>query len=130
MILTQLQNVSRSFDANVLLEKSNMVIQDTSKIALVGPNGAGKSTLLKMIVGELLPDDGEITKKKGLTLGYLSQNSNLDSELTIYDEMVKVFQYLKDMEQQLHRYENQIANFQGDFASKEYEQLVGKHCCI
>ncbi|KRN88425.1 ABC-F family ATP-binding cassette domain-containing protein [Ligilactobacillus ceti] len=124
MILMQLQQVARHFGADVLFDKVNLDIKDDSRIALVGRNGAGKSTLLKMIVGESEPDEGQIIRKKGLTIGYLSQDTNLQSDKTIYAEMLSVFTYLQEMEQQLHHYEQQIADPNADHTSAAYEQLL------
>lgn len=127
MIILQAQQVARIFGADTLFDNVNMQIQDNSRIALVGSNGAGKSTLLKLIIGENLPDEGQISQKKGLTIGYLSQNTGLDSDNTIYQEMSDVFQYLKKMEQQLHKYEAQIADPNADHQSAAYQQLLTRY---
>ena len=105
MILLQAQQVARHFGADVLFENIDLDIQEHSRIALVGKNGAGKSTLLKMIIGEQAPDEGQIVTKKGLTMGYLAQNTGLESDKTIYEEMLSVFDKLRQMEQDLHKLE-------------------------
>lgn len=63
MILLQVQNVERLFGSDVLFQKVNLDVQESSRIALVGRNGVGKTTLIKMIVGLQSPDNGQITKK-------------------------------------------------------------------
>ena len=103
MLLLQAQHVARHFGADVLFEDVNLDIQDHSRIALVGRNGAGKSTLIKMIIGEQEPSEGQIVKKKGLSIGYLAQNTGLESDQKIYDEMESVFQPLIEMETQIHQ---------------------------
>ena len=70
MILLQVQQVARYFGADTLFENVSLDVSDNSRIALVGRNGVGKSTLLKMIIGNESPDAGQITKKKGLTIGW------------------------------------------------------------
>ena len=126
MILLQAQNVARYFGADVLFENINLDIQDNSRIALVGRNGVGKTTLLKMIVGETEPDAGEIVKKHGITIGYLAQNSGLESSRTMLAEMESVFTYLKEMEQQIHSLEEKMADPQLA-GSPEYEQILRRY---
>ena len=87
---------------------SNPVLLDHEKAAIVGINGAGKSTLLKIITGIEPADTGLVTLAKDKTLGYLSQQQNLNSDNTIYDELLSVKQYILDMEAQLRSIENQM----------------------
>jgi len=110
MILLQTLNISKSFSANPVLSNVNMVLQSRERVALVGVNGAGKSTLLKIITGQMLPDEGEIQKAKDTTLGYLAQDSGLDTERTIWEEMMTVFEHFKEREKELRRIERQIAD--------------------
>lgn len=127
MILLQAQHVARHFGADVLFENIDLDIQENSRIALVGKNGAGKSTLLKMIIGEQAPDEGQIVTKKGLTLGYLAQNTGLESDKTIYEEMLSVFEPLRQMEAQIHRLEVEIADPNADHTSANYQQLLKRY---
>ena len=124
MLLLQAQHVARHFGADVLFEDVNLDIQDHSRIALVGRNGAGKSTLIKMIIGEQEPSEGQIVKKKGLSIGYLAQNTGLESDRKIYDEMESVFQPLIEVENQIHQLESQIADPNADSESAAYQQLL------
>lgn len=126
MLLLQVQQVARIFAGDPLFENVDLNIQDNSRIALVGPNGAGKSTLIKMIIGENEPDKGQIVGRKGLTIGYLAQDTGLESEDTIYDEMLKVFSGLIAMEKQIHNLENQIAASQ-DHNSSSYQALLKQY---
>lgn len=114
----------RHFGADVLFEDVNLDIQDNSRIALVGRNGAGKSTLIKMIIGEQEPSEGQIVKKKGLSIGYLAQNTGLESDKTLYDEMESVFQPLIEMEKQIHDLEAKMADPNADSESAAYQQLL------
>lgn len=123
MILLQVQQVARYFGADTLFENVSLDVSDNSRIALVGRNGVGKSTLLKMIIGNESPDAGQITKKKGLTIGYLAQNTGLESDKTIYAEMLSVFERLQIMEKNLHEMEAKIA----DHSSSAYSQLLNQY---
>ncbi|WP_382385412.1 ATP-binding cassette domain-containing protein [Ligilactobacillus acidipiscis] len=126
MLLLQVQQAARIFAGDPLFQNVNLNIQDNSRIALVGPNGAGKSTLIKMIIGENEPDEGQIVSRKGLTIGYLAQDTGLESEDTIYNEMLKVFAGLIEMEQQIHELENKIASSQ-DHESTSYHSLLKQY---
>ncbi len=127
MILLQVQQVARYFGADTLFENVSLDVSDNSRIALVGRNGVGKSTLLKMIIGNESPDAGQITKKKGLTIGYLAQNTGLESDKTIYAEMLSVFERLQIMEKNLHEMETKIADPGADHSSSAYSQLLNQY---
>lgn len=127
MILLQVQQVARYFGADTLFENVSLDVSDNSRIALVGRNGVGKSTLLKMIIGNESPDAGQITKKKGLTIGYLAQNTGLESDKKIYAEMLSVFERLQIMEKNLHEMEAKIADPGADHSSSAYSQLLNQY---
>lgn len=101
-------NISKSFGTDVIIKSCSFNIEDHEKAAIVGINGAGKSTLLKIITGIEPADTGLVTLAKNKTLGYLSQQQNLNSDNTIYDELLSVKQYILDMEAQLRSIENQM----------------------
>lgn len=101
-------NISKSFGTDVIIKSCSFNIEDHEKAAIVGINGAGKSTLLKIITGIEPADTGLVTLAKDKTLGYLSQQQNLNSDNTIYDELLSVKQYILDMEAQLRHIENQM----------------------
>ena len=101
-------NISKSFGTDVIIKSCSFNIEDHEKAAIVGINGAGKSTLLKIITGIEPADTGLVTLAKDKTLGYLSQQQNLNSDNTIYDELLSVKQYILDMEAQLRSIGNQM----------------------
>ena len=101
-------SISKSFGTDVIIKSCSFNIEDHEKAAIVGINGAGKSTLLKIITGIEPADTGLVTLAKDKTLGYLSQQQNLNSDNTIYDELLSVKQYILDMEAQLRNIENQM----------------------
>lgn len=110
MILLQVQHVARYFGADVLFENIYLEIQENARIALVGRNGAGKSTLLKMIADVEQPDAGQIIKSKNVTIGYLAQNTGLDSASSIWDEMLKVFEPVIQLEKEMRQTEIQLGD--------------------
>ncbi|MGL4953701.1 MAG: ATP-binding cassette domain-containing protein, partial [Culicoidibacterales bacterium] len=101
MIILQANGLAKSFVGETLLENINFEVQTGERIALVGRNGAGKSTLLKMILGKITSDTGSVMIPKQIKIGYLDQHTGLDSNQTIWDELMLVFTDLKKMEQEL-----------------------------
>lgn len=110
MILLQVQQISKYFGAEMILDNIKLEVKTNDRIALVGRNGAGKSTLLKIIAGELSYDGGTISKPKQVKIGYLAQSAPLESERTIWAEMLTVFTELQQMERQLREIELKIAD--------------------
>ncbi|MCU5132630.1 ABC-F family ATP-binding cassette domain-containing protein [Bacillus cereus] len=108
--------------ANIKLE-----VQTKDRIALVGRNGAGKSTLLKIIAGELSHDGGEIIKPKDVSIGYLAQNTGLETSLTIWDEMLTVFTHLQQMETKLRRLEQEMGKEENFSNEAIYERLLADY---
>lgn len=82
-------NITIKYLDKVLFKDASFVINDTDKIGLLGINGAGKSTLIKAILGEVELDNGIISKKKDLKIGYLPQESNFDEFDTIFEAFNK-----------------------------------------
>ena len=126
MIILQANKIERSFAGEVLFDKINLQVDERDRIALVGKNGAGKSTLLKILVGEEEPTSGEINKKKDISLSYLAQDSRFESENTIYDEMLHVFDDLRRTEKQLRQMELEMGEKSGDDLNKlmsDYDRL-------
>ncbi|HES5870257.1 TPA: ABC-F family ATP-binding cassette domain-containing protein [Streptococcus pyogenes] len=113
MIILQGNKLERSFPGDVLFQNISLQVDERDRIALVGPNGAGKSTLLKLLVGEETPTSGEVNTKKDLTLSYLAQNSRFESDQTIYEEMLKVFEALRQDEKRLRQMEMDMATVSG-----------------
>ena len=126
MIILQANKIERSFAGEVLFDNINLQVDERDRIALVGKNGAGKSTLLKILVGEEEPTSGEINKKKDISLSYLAQDSRFESENTIYDEMLHVFDDLRSTEKQLRQMELEMGEKTGAELNKlmsDYDRL-------
>ncbi len=126
MIILQANKIERSFAGEVLFDNINLQVDERDRIALVGKNGAGKSTLLKILVGEEEPTSGEINKKKDISLSYLAQDSRFESENTIYDEMLHVFDDLRRTEKQLRQMELEMGEKSGadlDKLMSDYDRL-------
>ncbi|MEG0397119.1 MAG: ATP-binding cassette domain-containing protein, partial [Oscillospiraceae bacterium] len=109
-MLITMQNLAKSFGAEIVLTNVNAVIQREDRIGMIGENGAGKTTLLKIICGELQPDSGEISFARDLVLGYLEQNSKLDVKRTVWQEMENAFEPVLDAMQKMKALEKQMEN--------------------
>lgn len=116
-------NISKSFGTDIIIKSCSFNIEDHEKAAIVGINGAGKSTLLKIITGEEPADTGIVTLAKDKTLGYLAQQQDLQSDRSIYDELLSVKQYILDMESELRRIEAAMNSASGD----ELEALMNRY---
>ena len=116
-------NISKSFGTDIIIKSCSFNIEDHEKAAIVGINGAGKSTLLKIITGEEPADTGIVTLAKDKTLGYFAQQQDLQSDRSIYDELLSVKQYILDMESELRRIEAAMNSASGD----ELEALMNRY---
>ncbi|GLB61966.1 ABC-F family ATP-binding cassette domain-containing protein [Cytobacillus sp. NCCP-133] len=127
MILLQVNQLSKNFAADPILTNIKLEVQTRDRIALVGRNGAGKSTLLKIIAGQMTYDSGDIIKPKEVTIGYLAQNTGLESDLSIWDEMLTVFEHLQKKEKQLHRLEDQMSDPDAMNNPEAYERILKEY---
>lgn len=126
MILLQAQNITKNFGTKKLFSNVSFEIQDNSRIGLVGRNGVGKSTLLKIISDQESYNSGNIALKKDTNIGYLAQDSGLNSDNQIFLELEKVFDYLKEQEKRMHALEEKLADPNADDYEdilKQYDQL-------
>lgn len=121
------QNISKAFHEQSVLSGVSFHIEDQEKAAIVGINGAGKTTLLRIIIGEQTPDEGIVTFAKDKTFGYLAQNQNVDSEKTIYDELLSVKADVIAMEEKIRETELSMKNLSGrelDLLMESYTRLM------
>lgn len=107
------QNISKAFNEQPILQNVSFHLEDYDKAAIVGINGAGKTTLLRIIVGEQPSDEGIVTLSKGKTLGYLAQNQDVNSENTIYDELLSEKADIIEMEQNIRKMEQSMKQVTG-----------------
>ncbi|AND05908.1 ABC transporter ATP-binding protein [Bacillus thuringiensis serovar palmanyolensis] len=127
LILLQVNGLSKLYGAETILANIKLEVQTKDRIALVGRNGAGKSTLLKIIAGELSHDGGEIIKPKDVSIGYLAQNTGLETSLTIWDEMLTVFTHLQQMETKLRKLEQEMGKEENFSNEAIYERLLADY---
>ncbi|RKN82204.1 ABC-F family ATP-binding cassette domain-containing protein [Paenibacillus ginsengarvi] len=126
-MLLQVNGLSKHYGTTTVLTNISMQIQERDRIGLVGVNGAGKSTLLKVIAGEMSHDEGEIFRSKEARIGYLAQNSGLQSDRSIWDEMMSVFAGLLEAERELRELEARMSDPQLAANGKAYEDLLHRY---
>lgn len=127
VIVLQVNQLYKSYIADEILSGVKLEVQHRDRVALVGRNGAGKSTLLKIIAGQLSYDSGEIIMPKGIKLGYLDQHAGLESDLSIWDEMMTVFEPLKQLEQQIRSLELQMAEPTIYENAERYQKITAEY---
>ncbi|MGN1147371.1 MAG: ABC-F family ATP-binding cassette domain-containing protein [Lachnospiraceae bacterium] len=116
------QNIGKAFLENTVLSNVSFHIEDHEKAAIVGINGAGKTTLLRIIVGEMAADTGQVILAKGRTLGYLAQDAGLNSDNTIYDELLSVKEELIILETRMRETEKAMKEADEKVLSSLMEQ--------
>lgn len=117
-------NIQKAYGIEVIIDKVSFHIEEKEKAAIVGVNGAGKTTLFKIITGEITADKGEVMIPKDCTMGYMAQNQQIDSEQTIYDEMLSVFAPLLELEGRMRDMEQKMALLEGKELSAFMEQYA------
>ena len=129
MVLLSLSAVRKAFGTNEVIRDATLALQEGERLGLVGVNGSGKTTLLKIINGDMPSDGGEISIAKDARIGFLTQHADIDGELSIMEELTRVFDPLIAMEKRLRALEAEMAEAHEDaeaFArlSNEYDKLT------
>src|SRR5215469_3287008 len=101
MSILVIENVSKSYGAELILDGVSFRVESRDRIGLVGANGSGKTTLLKLLGQQLVPDQGTITYQERLSTGYLPQLADFHPSRTLYQEMLTVFAGVQAWEEEL-----------------------------
>lgn len=109
-MILNINDVSLSFGDKTILNNISFLINEGDKCALIGDNGTGKSSLLKLITGEYTKDSGEITFKKDISIGYVAQNQDFESQKTIIEELYDCKKDLIDTENRIREMEKELNN--------------------
>jgi ATP-binding cassette subfamily F protein 3 len=125
MIVLSCKNIHKSYGIDVVLKDISFNINEGDKVGLIGANGAGKSTLFKILTGTLSPDSGDLFIEKSKNIGYLSQHLSLDTSITIYDELLMVFQDLINLENKIYDLEQKM-NEPYDASKEDYHNKLIK----
>ena len=125
-------NGSVSFGADTILEEINLEIKDKDKIAIVGRNGAGKSTLLNSIINNNMLEEGigeekfNIYKQGNPNIGYLKQINFENSNLTMLEEILKVYENIIKLEEKISELANKLQTSSDEYLIKQYTNSLEK----
>lgn len=109
MSILSASGLTKFYGGQEIFAGVDLAVAHGDKIALVGPNGAGKTTLLRILVGLEEPSEGVVRRARGLRIGYLPQQPTLDSDQTLYGEMLNVFAELRAQEATLKALAEEMA---------------------
>jgi ATP-binding cassette subfamily F protein 3 len=121
--MIKLNQIRLEFADRVIFNDVDLFIAENDKVGLVGKNGAGKSTLLKVITGSQPLNAGQVIKPKDFTIGYLPQDLNFESELSVKDEVLTAFEVTNKIEARIDQLTREISNRE-DYESDAYMNLV------
>lgn len=110
MQIVQLNEVSVNYAGRQIFRGLSWSLGDRDRVGLVGPNGSGKSSLLRLIAGVTLPDEGAVTRMRGVTIGYLPQQIALTPGIRLIDEAMRLPPELAQVEGALNAVEMQLAS--------------------
>ena len=114
--------INRAYGSDVIIKDASLLINEKEKVAIVGNNGAGKTTLLDMLTGTSEPDSGSVIMPANVTIGYLRQINDIDSDETVLAEMTKIIQPVIDMEEELLLVQEGMKHAEGEELEKLYER--------
>lgn len=128
------RNLEVTFVERTLFSNVSFDVESRDKMGFIGANGVGKTTLFRVLSGELAPTGGTVAFEKNTRVGYMEQHSCRDPEVSVFDELVSVFGYLKDIERETAAVTADIENKNGDINAlverqtaliEEYEKRGG-----
>lgn len=129
----RITNGSVEYGAETILEEINIEIKDKEKIAIIGRNGAGKSTLLKAIINNELLTQGtgeekfSIYKEGNPVIGYLKQMEFEDDQITMIDEILKVYKPITNLEQKIEQIVEKMQTDKSEELAKEYSKAMDRY---
>lgn len=124
--MVSLSNVSLSFGGFNLFQQISFLINPVEKAGLVGKNGAGKTTILKIILGEITPSEGIVSKPSDIRIGYLPQHLNYTDSLTVIEDTLTAFSEINELSAKIDRLHEEILQ-STNFHSDAYMELIGQH---
>ncbi|MGM9664584.1 MAG: ABC-F family ATP-binding cassette domain-containing protein [Eubacteriales bacterium] len=126
MISFGTNDISLEFGTDVILSGISFSINEGERLGIVGVNGAGKSSLMKIIAGISKPSSGSVYTQKGASVGMLAQNEMLESERSVFEEMLGAFPALRSLEESLAQMSAEIERRATLAHDNEYEKLISR----
>jgi len=127
MSLVNLQHVTKLYDPDLILDDISATIVPGDRIGLIGRNGSGKTTLLKIIGGILTDFKGDVVLARGLRIGYLSQEPELERDCTLRQEMLKVFEERLALEDKMLMLAEEMETQETSHLLQQYARIHEQH---
>lgn len=127
MILLQINKLEKSYDGEVIFSDVDFEVKTGERIAIVGRNGAGKTTLMKIIAGVESYDEGNISKGKQVTMGYLTQQMTLDSNDSVMNEMKKPFKDVINIEDKMKTLTDWLSIHADEYDQDIYKEKLSQY---
>lgn len=124
MNILSCSNISKSYIVEQILEDVSFNVNKSDKIGLIGLNGSGKTTLFEILAGKISADSGDIYIARNLKIGYLEQHININSDKTIFQECLEVFEDVIKMEKDLRQLEEDISKEASRGESDRLEEIM------
>ena len=121
--MIRLESISKSYPSGDLFSNVNIFLKRGMRAGLVGPNGAGKTTLLKIMLGEELPDSGNILKDKTITIGHLAQDIVSSTEKTILKQVLRAYPEIIELETEINNLTDSLSK---DAKNNNLIELLGE----
>lgn len=119
MGLLEVKNISHTFGDKILYKDSSFELFKGEHLGIVGQNGTGKSTLMRTLIGDVIPDEGDIRWQKNIKIGYLDQHAKINEDFT-------VFEYLKTAFDDLFKIEIELSNLYEQMTENVSEEIINK----
>ena len=108
-MLISLSNVTFGYTADPILHEVTFQVNPKERLGVVGPNGHGKSTLLRLIAGQLLPESGERSQRRGVDVGFLRQSQEFPDDVSVHDLLMGTFPEVLSTERKLEAVQERMA---------------------
>ncbi len=128
-MLFSFENITKYFGDKQILDRVSAAVNENDRIGIIGRNGTGKTTLLNILCEGISYDEGELSIGKRTSIGYLKQNSGLESDSTIKTEMRKIFSDLLAIKEEIYALEQKMSTF-SEKNSEEYKQISDRYASI
>ena len=119
-MILNVKNLSHGFGDRAIFNNVSFRLLKGEHIGLIGANGEGKSTFMNIITGKLMPDEGTVEWAKNVRVGYLDQHAVLEKGMTIRDVLQSAFQFLYELEENMNRMFENMA----EASPEEMEKLL------
>ena len=126
MAVITIQQLHKSFGAEVIFDGLDLVLHRKEKVGLVGANGSGKTTFFKLIAGLEQVDVGQVIRKKDLEIGYLPQEPIFEGDKTVLEEVHSQCELILKLEQKIEKLSEQMSRTVGaelKAVMREYDRL-------